>query len=87
MLDGFMSANQKPSRTSEALNQDVVAPDALDLAAAMRLVEAAHAGAGINTTERERTACAKALLRLAPDQSMHAGTEDFSVALRELRRG
>jgi hypothetical protein len=87
MPDGSMSANQKPPRTPETLNQDLVARDALDITAAVRLVETAHAGAGITTTERERTACAKTLMRLAPGQSMHAGTEDFAATLRELRRG
>ena len=53
----------------------------------MRLVESALAGAGVATTEPERLACAKTLLRLAPSASIHTGDEDYAAVLAELGRG
>jgi hypothetical protein len=82
-----MSADQPSPLTPPAKSAVEIAPAELDLAGAMRLVDSALANAGVATTERERLACAKTLLRLAPSTSMHADAEDYAAVLRELARG
>jgi hypothetical protein len=81
-------SSDKPSPSAPPAQCAIeIAPAELDLAGAMRLVESALASAGVATTERERLACAKTLLRLAPSASIHAGAEDYAAVLAELGRG
>ena len=59
----------------------------LDLALAGHMVDAALGAAQISADERQRLACAKALLRLepAPDAKLKPG--DFAKALQDIGLG
>jgi len=94
-----MPSNRPSASDSTALSANETAPVDLDLAGAMGLVESALANAGVATTERERMACAKTLLRLAPgavgqpDATGQPGAtgqpdaESFAAVLRALGCG
>jgi len=82
-----MSANQSPPFPTPAQSTVEIAPAEFDLAGAMRLVESALAKAGVASTERERVACAKTLLRIAPSTLLLASAEDYAAVLREIARG
>ena len=82
-----MPSNRPSASDSTALSANETAPVELDLAGAIRLVESALASAGVAATERERMACAKTLLRLAPGAAGQPDVDDFAAVLRELGRG
>ena len=89
-----MSENPPSPSTPRAQSAVEITPAVLDLSVAMQLVETALATAGVAATERERMACAKTLLRVAPGPSrpepgasISAGAENFAQVLRELGRG
>lgn len=82
-----MSSNQPPPFPTPAQSTVEIAPAELDLADAMRLVESALTNAGVASTERERVACAKTLLRIAPSTLPHTNAEDYATVLREIARG
>jgi hypothetical protein len=82
-----MPSNQPTAAVSTAPSANETAPVELDLAGAIRLVESALASAGVAATERERMACAKTLLRLAPGAAGQPDVDDFAAVLRELGRG
>jgi hypothetical protein len=82
-----MPSNQPTAAVSTAPSANETAPVELDLAGAIRLVESALASAGVAATERERMACGKTLLRLAPGAAGQPDVDDFAAVLRELGRG
>ena len=82
-----MPSNQPAASASTAPGANETAPVELDLAAAIRRVESALANAGVAATGRERMACAKTLLRLAPGAAGQPDVDDFAAVLRELGRG
>jgi hypothetical protein len=59
----------------------------LDLALAARMVEAALGAAQISADERQRLACAKALLRLEPVPDAKRKPGDFAKALQDIGLG
>ena len=59
----------------------------LDLALAGRMVDAALGAAQISADERQRLACAKALLRLEPVPDAKHKPGDFAKALQDIGLG